>query len=64
MMDSSSTATHKLKLLKQFFSLCAVPYWNSLSKAAIQSQTIVVFKKGVDQDWANAEYRLTWDAKP
>ena len=49
---------------QQFFSVCAVPYWNSLSKATIQSQTIDAFKKGVDQDWANAECRLTWDAKP
>lgn len=49
---------------KHFFSVCAVPHWNSLSEANIQSQTIDVLKKGVDHDWANTECRLTWDTKP
>ena len=48
---------------QQFFSVRSVPLWNSLSKATQQSKTLDTFKKGVDQDWANAEWRLNWDVK-
>ena len=48
---------------QQFFSVRSVPLWNSLSEATVQSKTLDAFKKGVDQDWANAEWRLNWDVK-
>ena len=48
---------------QQFFSVHTFLYWNSLSKVTIPSQAIHAFKKGANQDWANAECRFTWDAR-
>jgi hypothetical protein len=47
--------------LNNFFGAQGVPLWNSLSEATVQAKSIEAFKRSMDGDWRDMEWKFTWD---